>query len=66
MAGSDSQGRENSLSSNKRSASCDQNNLQSDRKRSIIGSFDSSDDDNGTDEDNNVDSIEEQISGKMK
>jgi len=53
MAGSeDSQGRENSISSNKRLASCDQNDLQRDSKRSIIGSFDSSDDDNGSNEDN--------------
>ena len=60
----DSQGRENSLSSNKRSASCDQNGIHSDPKRSIIGSFDSSDDDNVYDEDNDADSIEELISGK--
>ena len=65
MAGSeDSQGREHSSSSNKRSASCDLNGLQSDPKRSIIDTFDSSDDDNVYDEDNDVDSIEEQISGK--
>jgi len=60
----DSQGRENSLSSNKRSASCDQYGLQSGLKRSIIGSFDSSDNDNVYDEDNDADSIEELISGK--
>ena len=65
MAGSeDSQGRENSLSSNKRSASSDLNGLQSDQKRSIIGSFDSSDDNHVYDEDDDADSIEEQISGK--
>ena len=60
----DSQGREDSLLSNKRSASCDQNGIHSDPKRSIIGSFDSSDDDNVYDEDNDTDSIEELISGK--
>jgi len=67
MAGSeDSQGRENSLSSNKRSASSDLNSIHSDPKRSIISSFDSSDDDNVYDEDNDADSIEEQISGKTE
>ena len=60
----DSQGRENSLLSYKRSASCDQNGIRSDPKRSIIGSFDSSDDDNVYDEVNDADSIEKHISGK--
>jgi len=56
-----SQSREISISSNKTSASCDRNDLQRDSKRSSMGSFESSDDDNGSDKDNDVDSMEKQI-----